>query len=57
MNIAKLNNIQLEYLDQKEINDLIIESRFPNESKQYRFITNPKNKNRFPVFVSNNDLR
>lgn len=56
MNLKVLNNRELEHFNEKEINELIIESLFPLENKESKFYTIPNNRHRFPIFVSKNEL-
>lgn len=39
MNIKTLNNIQLENINNKELNQLLIENLFPLESKEIKYYT------------------
>ncbi len=44
MNVTYLNSTNLESLTEEEINELILESLFPTETKQYKQYTRSKNK-------------
>ena len=51
MNLRELSYTPFEQLTEKQINELIIESLFPSERKEYKYYNS-----RYPTFISNNDF-
>ena len=55
MNLKQLSSKEFEYFSESDINELIIESLYPLESKEARHYTNPINS-RIPTIISKNGL-
>ena len=56
MNLKELSKVEFEWLLDSDINELIMESLFPLESKEAKFYTNPNRMSRYPTIISKNEL-